>query len=290
MKTFLVKEADLPNIGQNKLATMPIGTKFNHHGLMLEFTKAAGASMSEAEIIADVENISISLKPAGAESVRLLKDVPADVIFDILGKYREQTRSAYTYAGVIYIPFTRDDLGLLVDPNALVIGMANIEHYTLQVKFKDVVLTTVKVGVLPEVDKGPIRPLGEYVALERWERMRSTTGIENVTELPYGIPSTALIGYHIDLGATGVLSDVEVRFDGELIHDPMTDPQNKLLLHRARRTPVSGYWHVDFNRKGSALPIGVAKSFRQKFNWSTAPNNYDVYTEMVYNLGAKNYA
>ena len=290
MKTFLVKEADLPNIGQNKLATMEIGTKFNHHGLCLDFTKAAGASMSEAEIIADVEYVSVALKVKDGPSIRLLKDIPAEVIFDILNKYREQTRSSYTYAGVLYIPWTREDLGLLVDPNALVIGMANIEHYTLHVKFKDVVPTTVKVGVLPEVDKGPARPLGEYIAFERWERMFASTGVENVTQLPYGIANTALLGYHIDLGATGVITDVEVRFDGELLHDPLNDAQNKLLLHRARRTPVAGYWHVDFNRKGSALPIGVAKSFRQKFNWSVKPDNYDVYTETVCNLGSKNYA
>lgn len=290
MKTFLVKEADLPGVAQNSLCTMEIGTSFNHHGLVLDFTKAAGAMMTEAEIVADVEHVSLSIKPKGASSIRLLKDIPADVIFDILNKYREQSKSGYTYAGCLYIPFTREDLGILVDPNALVIGMANIEHYIVNVKFKNVVLTTVLCGVLPEVDKGPSRPLGEHIRFERWERSYASISKEDVTELPFGEPNTAMLGYHIDLGATGVCSDVEVRYDNELLHDPLTIAQNNILLHKARRTPISGYFHVDFNRKGSALPVGVAKSFRQKFNWTTAPNAYQVYTEMVHNIGAKNYA
>lgn len=289
MKTHLTKEADLPGIGQNKLATMPIGSRFNQHGLMLDFTKAAGAMMSEAEILTDVDHISLTLKERGKESIRLLKEVPAKVIFDILNKYREKYKSSYTYAGCLYIPFTRDDLGLLVDPNALVVGMRDIEHYTLHVKFKDVVLTTVLVGVIPEIDKGPKRPLGEHIRFEKWERSHTQISKEHVTELPFGEPNTAMVSYHIALGATGICDDVEVRFNEELLHDPLTIAQNGIILHRAKRTPVSGYFHVDFNRKGSALPVGVATSFRQKFNWSVAPNAYEVYTEMVHNLGAVNY-
>jgi len=288
MKTFLVKEADLPGIAQNALCTMEIGTKFNHHGLMLDFTKAAGVSMTEAEILTDVDTISLSVKVKGGKNIRLLKDVPALTIFDVLNEYREQWKSAYTYTGCLYIPFTRRNLGMLVDPDALVIGMLDIEHYLLQLKFKDVVLTTVLVGVLPEVDKAPPRPLGEHIVFERWERTHSVATVESVTQLPFGEPNTAMLGYHIHHTA-GTLDDVEVRFDGEVMHDPLTDAQNNLLLHRARRTPITNYFHVDFNRKGSALPVGVAKSFRQKFNWSVAPNGYDVYTEMLYNLGAKNY-
>lgn len=289
MKTYLVKEADLAGVAQNALCTMEIGTKFNHHGLMLDFRTAAGVALTEAQIIADVEHISLSVKVKGGPNVRLLKDIPADVIFDILNKYRETWKSGYTYTGVLYIPFTRPELGMFVDPNSLAIGMFDLDSYLLQVKFKDVVLTGASVAVLPEVDKGPARPIGEHIQFERWERTYADAAVEHVTELPYGEPNTAMLGYHIDLGATGVCDDVEVRFDGEIIHDPLKKTQNDLILHRAKRTPVSGFFHVDFNRWGSCLPVGVAKSFRQKFNWSTAPNGYDVYTEMVYNLGAKNY-
>ena len=289
MKTYVVKEADLAGVAQNALATMEIGTKFNHHGLMLDFRTAAGVALTEAQIIADVEKISLSVKVKGGPNIRLLKDIPAGVIFDLLNKYRETWKSGYTYTGVLYIPFTRPELGTLVDPSALVLGMLGIDSYLLQVKFNDIVLTGASVGVLPEVDKGPARPLGEHIRFERWERTHAETGIEHVTELPHNEPNTAMLGYHIDLGPTGVCDDVEVRFDGQIIHDPLKKTQNDLLLHRAKRTPVSGYFHVDFNRLGSCLPVGVGKSFRQKFNWSVAPNSYDVYTEMVYSLGAKNY-
>jgi len=289
MKTHLVKEADLPGVGQNKLSTMPIGSRFNQHGLMLDFTKAAGAMMTQAEILTDVDHISLTLKERGKDNVRLLKEIPASVLFDIPNIYREQSRSTYTYAGCLYIPFTREGLGKLVDPNALVVGMRDIEHYMINVKFKDVVLTTVLVGVIPEIDRGPQRPLGEHIRIGKWERSHNDISVESVTELPFGEPNTAMLGYHIDLGATGVCDDVEVRFNEELLHDPLTIAQNNILLHRAGRTPVSGFFHVDFNRKGSALPVGIATSFRQKFNWSVAPNAYEVYTEMVHNLGADNY-
>jgi len=283
----MVKEADLSGIGQDALATMEIGAKFNHHGLCLEFTDG-GVVMTEAQIIADVESISVSVKVKGGQNIRLLKDIPSHVIFDILNKYRETSKSGYTYTGVLYIPWTRPDLGTLVDPSALVLGMLDIDSYLLQVKFADVVLLCDKCTVAPEVDKGPARPLGEHIRFERWERTHAEISVEHVTELPFGEPNTAMLGYHIH-DAVGVVDDVEVRCDGQVIHDPLTAEQNHLLLHRAGRTPITNYFHVDFNRLGSALAVGVAKSFRQKFNWSTAPDAYDVYTEMIYNLGAKNY-
>jgi len=286
MKTFLVKEADLAGIASDALCTMEIGTKFNHHGLMLDFNAAAAAS-TEAEIIAEIDSISLSVKIRNGKNVRLLKDIPPHVIFDVLNKYPETSKSSYTYAGCLYIPFTREELGVLVDPNALVVGMADIEHYLLSVQC-GTIATIVSCGVLPEVDKAPARPFGEHIQFERWERSFATGTTEHVTELPYGEPNTAMLGYHIH-HTVGTLDSVEVRFDGEVMHDPLTPAQNNFLLHRARKTPVTNYFHVDFNRKGSALPIGVAKSFRQKFNWSVAPTSYDVYTEMVYNLGKANY-
>lgn len=289
MKTYLVKEADLPGLADDALCTMEIGTKFNHHGLLLNFSKAAGAASSEAEIIAEITTISLSIKVRGGSNIRLLKDIPPHVLFDILNKYRETSKSGYTYAGCLYIPFTREDLGRLVDPNALVIGMANIEHYTLQIKC-GTLTTILACAVVPEIDKGPTRPLGEHIRFERWERTHAAVGIDPVADLPFGEPNTAMLGYHIHDAVTGVVRDVEVRFDGELIHDPIDVSQNNLLLHRAGRTPIADYFHVDFNRKGSALPVGVAKSFRQKIYWGTAPAGYDIYTEMVHNLGAKNYA
>jgi len=158
----------------------------------------------------------------------------------------------------------------------------------LQVKFNDVVLLCDKCTVAPEVDKGPDRPLGEHIRFEKWERTYATATVEHVTELPFGEPNTAMLGYHI-YDTVGVCDDVEVRFDGGIVHDPLTIEQNHLLLHRAKRTQQTNYFHVDFNRYGGALPVGVAKSFRQKFNWSTAPDSYVVYTEMIHNLGAKNY-
>lgn len=297
MRTFLVKEADLAGIVTDALCTMEIGTKFNHHGLLLDCRTAAGVALKKSEIETQVDTISLSVKVKDGPNIRLLKEIPVEVIFDILNEYREQWKSAYNYnaalLGILYIPFTRPELGILVDPSALVLGMLDIDSYLLQVKLKTLgePAALASIAVIPEVDKGPARPLGEHIRFERWERAFGSTGIEHVTELPFGEPNTAMLGYHIDQGATGTIDDVEVRFDGQIMHDPLNIAQNALLLHRAKRTPVAGYFHVDFNRWGGALPVGVAKSFRQKFNWNiaAAPNSYDVYTEMIYSLGAKNY-
>jgi len=287
MKTYLVKEADLPGLANDALCTMEIATKFNHHGLMLDFTKAAGASSTEAEIIAEITSISLTVKVRGGSNIRLLKDIPTHVLFDILNKYRETWKSGYTYAGCLYIPFTRPDLGILVDPSALAIGMLNIDSYILQVQC-GTLTTILNCAVVPEIDKGPARPLGEHIRFERWERSHAEISVEHVADLPFGEPKTAMLGYHIH-DAVGVVGWVEVRCDGQVIHDPLTISENNLLLHRAGRTPIANYFHVDFNRKGSCLPVGVAKSFRQKINWSTAPDAYDIYTEMIYGLGSKNY-
>jgi hypothetical protein len=288
MNTHLIKEADLPNVAQNALATMNIGNTFNHHGLWLEFTKAAGVAMTEAEIETDVEYVSVYVKQRGGDNIPLLRKIPPAQIFDLMNRYREASRSGYTYAGGLFIPYVREDLNILVNPWALVIGMLDIETYTLHVKFNDVVLTTVLVGVIPEVDKQPLRPLGEHIRFERWERNNATGGIEAVHDLPYGEPGTAMLAYHI-YDAVAAITNVEVKLDGDLIYTDLSDAQNDLILHRSRRTPQTNTFSVDFNRTGGVLPVGQARAFRHKWTWSAAPDGYDVYTDMIYNLGAKNY-
>ena len=132
MKTYVVKEADLAGVATDALCTMEIGSKFNHHGLILDFTDG-GVMSTEAEIIAEITTISLTVKIKGGPSIRLLKDIPTHVLFDILNKYRETSKSAYTYAGCLYIPFTRPDLGTLVEANGMVVRMLNLERNQVQV-------------------------------------------------------------------------------------------------------------------------------------------------------------
>ncbi len=63
---------------------------------------------------------------------------------------------------------------------------------------------------------------------------------------------------------------------------------NNFNLRNAARTPNADYFHVPFDLDGDALPVGMANSFLQRWNWTTAPGAYTVWCEMIHGLGQEN--
>jgi len=157
------------------------------------------------------------------------------------------------------------------------------------VQFTAALATAATVEVIPVVDRLPLRPLGEHIQLRVDTRDRAAVGVETVDNLPFKEPGTALLGYHIGLGTgPGVIHDVEVNIDDQIVYSGLDAAMNNLNLHRHGFTPNADYFHVPLELDYEPLDVGNAKSFIQKWNWTTAPVTYRVISELVCGLGLPN--
>jgi len=287
---YLQKEGDFAGVASGKLVTMQIPTKFTSHGLYIVCNKAGGP-MTEAEISSPTTSVghvgrirvTINSKKTGEGTIDLFDGTAEDAF--ALHKWANAGKAVYTPAGVIPIPFTRDRLPFGIKPDALSIGMADVTTFTVQVQLgTPTTFIMTGMSLLNEIDKGPIKPLGEHLRVSSWPRLFATTGKENVLDLPYGEPGTALLAYHIKSGtsAHGII-DLSCKHDGENVYEDLVDSVNTLIQAQAGRTPQAGWYHVDFQRWNGLLPMNV-KSFQQIINWGTAPNNYRIICEMVHGL------
>lgn len=283
-----VKQADLLPIAASGTPTKDIATLYNHHGLMLNCKSSGGTALTQAQIETDIGYVTVSIKRRGGGTIKIINRLTPAEIIDLLNDYYNAGKATYTNAGVLFIPFTRPHL--FADVRALSIGMADIEQYTLKVELTSGLTTLSTCEIVAVYDTQPTRPLGQHMVVETHSRPNVSTGEEDVDDLPYGEAGTAMLGYHIELGSTpGVISYVKSAVNGQDIYDELPAAINNLNLRDASRTPNSDYFHVPFDLKGVPLAVGAARSFMQKWNWTTAPGStYKVVTEMIHGMGESN--
>lgn len=290
MILYQQKHADLPNVAASQLGMLHIPCMNNHHGLILNFISAVPAALTQAQIETDVAWVSVTLTGKNGKNIKILDRVTPAEILDLLADYPEAALSTYTNAGSLLIPFDRPGRFRAQDWS-LSLGMLDVEVYQLQVQFTAGLATAAVVEVVPIVDMLPMRPLGEHIELRIDTRDRAATGVETVLNAPSGEPGTAMVGYHIGLGtAPGVISTVSVDIDKQTLYSDLDPAMNNLNLHRRRFTPNADYFHVPFDLDFEPLDVGNAKSFIQRWTWSTAPVTYRVIYEMVCGIGLPNVA
>lgn len=280
MYLYQEKYADLPNVGASNLATLNIPVRNNHHGLMLNFLSVAGVALTQAQIETDVASVSVTLTHMGKQVKILDRLTPAE-IFDLLIDYPEASMSTYTNAGVLYIPFTMR--GRFRAQNwALSLGMFDVEVYNVQVQFTAGLATAATVEVVPEIDMEPTRPLGEHIEWRVDTRDRAATGIETVIDAPHGEKGTAMFEYHIGLGSgPGVIGNVSVELERNTIYSDLDAAMNNFNMHRRRKTPNADYFHVPLDLDYQPVDVGNAKSFVNRWTWTTAPVTYRVIYGLV---------
>jgi hypothetical protein len=280
MITKFEKQANLVGIAAG-VCTAGLPAERVHHGLFLLCRKAAGVAMTEAEIEADVGKIILRLDG----DIKL--EATAAVLFDIWRYWFEQY-GVFTPAGLIPIPFVRPNLLPAIERSLFAWGMQDIEAYTLEVNITGVA-TLQTVEVFTEVEDAQ-RRLGRHLALRYCPQNFGSTGVQEVTSLPFGDNDTGMFAMHIGHGS-GAISSVTSKATragrSEEIYDELPYEANDHILRQAGRTKQTGYYHVDFSRtndKDGFLRSGPIAAFRQQIDWATQPDNYPIYIEEVRGL------
>jgi len=281
MILYQQKHTNLKNVAASQLSTLDIPSRNNHHGLLLNFISVVPAALTQAQIETDVSWVSITLTMSNGKQIKIMDRMTPAEIFDLLNDFPEASKSTYTNAGSLYIPFTRPGQ-LRVQNWSLSLGMLDVDVYEVQVQFTAGLTTASVVEVIPVVDRLALRPLGEHIELRMDTRDWATISEEPNLDAPHKEPGTALMRYHIGLGsAPGVIENVDVQLDDTYPYTNLDAALNNFILHQRGFTPNADYFHVMCDKDFEPLDVGNAKTFINKWNWSTAPTDYRVVYELI---------
>jgi len=287
MIPVIKQEATKSGMGAGDKVTIDLTAAGVHHALFLDFRKAAAATMTEAEIEADVGKILIKVN--GEPKIEML----ASEAFDLWRYYHAQD-GAFTIASILPIWFTRHNFGRLLDRQAIAYGMADVRSFTCEI---DITAVATLASITPrsyvEPDNG--RRLGRHLCIRRLTDYFNATGIQQIDKkLPYGQPDVGMFAIHFGKGAgAGVFKAVTVKASAGQGVDSDIYPEMSLALHNQllqdnKRTIQAGWYHVDFaltNDPTGYLPIGPLTNLRADIEWMTnAPLSFPILCEEVRGL------
>lgn len=288
MIPVIKQEATKSGMGAGDKVTIDLTAAGVHHALFLDFRKAAAATMTEAEIEADVGKILI--KCDGEPKIELLASEAID-----LWRYYHGKDGTHTPASVVAIDFTRpNNFMRLIDRQAMGYGMNDVRSFTCEIDITAVVtLASIQPRSLIEPDNS--RNLGRHLCVRRLTDYFASTGVQQIDKkLPFGQMDHGLFAIHFHQGAgAGVFTDVTIKSSAGQGVDSDIYPEMVLALHNllnynAGRTIQTGWYHVDFaltNDPTGYLPLGPLTNLRADINWATnAPLSFAILCEEVRGL------
>lgn len=269
----LKKQPDMVGVANDVTAVGIIPTEGTHHSLLLNIL---GATVAQAKS----ELNDIRVKVNGETFV----EATPTFLFD-LQKFYGDCVGAGNVATIIPIEWELPHLPSDAERTVYALGMADVSSYVVEVDCGTLTNVT-GIEVFSEVT--PIRRrLGQHRRINRFPQNYTVTGIQEIVTLPKEGNDVGYLALHIAKGATGVLTIVTCKVGGLDIVDRQPIALNQVLLNKQRRTPQTGYEHIDFARSrdlGGLLPMANVQDFRQNITWTTAPNAYNIYTERVFGL------
>lgn len=281
MLTQLIKQPSVRGIAAGAVATVEIPTTGTHHALYLRCLTSAGVALTRAQILADIGNIILRIN---GETI-----MECDVqLFLDLQKYYGDADGAGNVDGIIPIYFTRPHLATFSERIVTALGMSNVQSFTVDVVV-DAVAQLSSIEVISEVDATK-RVLGQHMRIAKHPNSFATTGLQEISTLPRYGNDVAYCALHIEKNA-GTFEKVTVKLGGNAIFEDIDPNLNQVLLEKNRRTPQTGYFHVDFAKNNdflSLLPMAGVQDFRQQITWKTAaPTTFNIYSETLHGLNVK---
>lgn len=279
-KKRVIRFSDVTGIAGGGQSTGKIPTNKTVHALLFVCTDG-GVEETRAHMIADISTVVIR-----AEGT-VLAELTATQLLDLYKHYHDDD-VAYTPRGVLPVPFAQNAFDLSVLNNEYAIGMMhNGQPMTLtyEINYQAAVTTIDRIQVMALVDDR-VREFGTHVRIKPHVRAFTSTGNQDITDLPVGDGSSSLLGYHFVLG-DGVISKMSVKDGDRDIYDETPAAVIDLMLNNAGRKLQSGYCHVPFNLDNdprSVQPLGpqTANWLVQPY-WSTTPDgSYTILEERVH--------
>ena len=259
-----------------------------HHALFLDFRKAASATMTEAEIEADVGKIL--LKVDGEPKIEMLASEAIDI-----WRYYAAQHGAHTIASVVPIWFNRLNVfDRLFDRQMMGYGMLDVHSFTCEIDIT-AVATLSAITPISLIEPDNSRKLGRHYCVRRLTDSFAATGVQQIDKkFSIGQPDIGLFAIHFHQGTgPGVFKDVTIKYSAGSGVDQEIFPEQTLQLHNllnhdSRRTVQTGWYHADFaltNDPTGYLPLGPLTGLRADVEWiTTAPGTFTILCEEVRGL------
>lgn len=278
MLTRMIQEADIVGANVVGKGSGKVFTRQNMYGIYLRCLTSGGVELTRAQILNDITSIVVRINGT------VIVDANATFLLD-LQKYYGDSINAGNVNGIIPINFTPRHLALASERALYAIGPKGINDVSIEVTIAAIAQVS-QIQVYVEVDYLQPREIGQHVRIEKFPQVFSTTGVQQLTQLPFLEPNAlGYLAYHVKYSA-GSLDKVTVKRNGSEVFQQLAAKLNQVILNLRRRTPQSGYFHVDFGKNDDLLaylPIPGTDGLYHEFTWSSAaPNGYDVYTERIF--------
>jgi len=265
------KNANIVGIGDGASATVAIPAKGTLYSIILKCS-GSGSLLTAAQIKSDIEKVQLDLD--GDTKI----DLTSTEILDLIQKYPGDSQDAGNVNGYVYIPLTPYHLPNSIEREAFAYGLEDVDNVTLNIECAASLsnLDTVEVYLERTEER---RPLGQHFTFKSYPQVFSTTGEQEISDLPHTKGGKGVVAMHIGGYGSAVLEEVTVEYGDTKVFDQVTQGVNELNLKRSKRTPQSGYTHIDFSVSNDAqgfLPMPI-HDWRQTLTWGTAaPSNYNI--------------
>lgn len=244
--------------GARATARIPVGSTLLTS--FLEFKKGAGplVAMSEAEIIADVAEVRLTI-----DAETKLQFTGAQIV--ALVKFYGQTIAN----GILPLNWARPWMGDIGNQDAPAYGLAEANSANIEVQFVAGSITTSLVLTHENVAG---EPLGTHVVYLRQGYNFSATGVQEITDIPRD-PLYGLFAMHIQQSDT-ILDRIEILADNiQLLDANPNTLKARYGRYTPQRVPQTGFTHLDFAYRGrgaDVLPLNM-QDLRVRLTWNTAP-------------------
>lgn len=273
------KQPNMTGISSGSLATGSIPTSGLHRATYLRCLNSSGVALTRTQIEADIGDITVRING------EIILEASVDLLFD-LQRYYGDKNGAGNVDGIVPIfwglPYFKTDL----ERSVYDLGMANVRSFTVEAKIDGVAaLSTIE--ILSEVENTS-RILGAHRRITKFPRNFSSTGVQELSDLPKDDQNTGYIAMHVEESA-GRIDQVTLKRNTTDIINELDAKLNQVLLEDSGRTPQAGYFHIDMARSNDIAGIirmGVL-DWRQEFTWNAsagAPGNYNLYIERIFGL------
>lgn len=234
------------------------------HNIALRFTTSAGADCTEAQIRSEVGNVRLTFNG------RDIVNCTAARLYDLYEVLGTEVQEYQGIAGVMELnlarllfnnPSTRDNFAF---------GTADLQ--TIQVTVTAGTLTNVSAVQVVTGRTAENRKLGAYGKFIDYPISFNTTGDHTVDTLPRD-PDSAYAVVMAYMGASGTITDGELRVNNVTVQEKLPANLNKLFLSNNRLAVPSGYYVYGINDGQDSTLIAMAGVTDLRFiqTFSVAP-------------------
>lgn len=248
--------------GGTQTLQIPAGGKI--HSLALHFMTSAGASVTEAQIRAEIANIRFTI---GGRNIVNCSPV---ILLDAYETLGTEVHSNTGIAGVVELNIGRL---LFTDPGLRdLFGFGTAGSPPIQISISAGTLSAIASVECYTEREAVNEALGSYCSLINYPQTFNSTGIHTVENLSRE-PSTKYALIMVDDGASGAIASGEVRMGQVSVRESVPLNVNAQLLSNNRLTQPSGYFVHGFSDGTLAALLSMAgvADFRVLTNFGTAP-------------------